>query len=81
MEHNHSPLIYGFLISFFMFGVGIFLAVISSSSTSLEGKLFSLGVGIFVIIGATAMVRGVFKTRDACPICKDKYKYGSRKIE
>jgi len=81
MEHNHSPLIFGFLISFFMFGVGVFLAIISNSSTTLEGKLFSLGVGIFVIIGAIVMVKGVFKKRDECPICKDKYKYGSRKIE
>ncbi len=79
MEHNHGKLWMGFAISFFMFGVGIFLAIISSSSTTFDGRMFSLGVGIFLIIGAVIMVRGVFQKRDECPICKDRYRYQFRK--
>lgn len=62
-----------------MVGVGLFLAYISSSSTTLEGKIFSLGMGIFVILASIMMLRGVFQKRDECPICKDKYQYKRKK--
>ena len=79
MEHNHGKLWIGFALSFFMVGVGLFLAYISSSSTTLEGKIFSLGMGIFVILASIMMLRGVFQKRDECPICKDKYQYKRKK--
>jgi len=79
VEHNHGKLWMGFGISFFMFGVGLFLAIISNDSTTLEGKGFSLGVGVLVIVASILMLRGVFQKRNDCPICKDKYLYGRKK--
>jgi len=79
MEHNHNPLIYGFLISFFMFGVGIFLAFTGNPIDEIQNKLFVYGVAIMVLVAGTIMLKGVFKTRDECPICKDRFQWNRKK--
>jgi len=82
MEHNHNSLVIGFLICFLMVGVAVFLAfTVNSIEVEVQSKLFAYGVACFLIVAGIIMLKGVFKTRDECPICKDKYKYGSRKIE
>jgi len=79
MEHNHNPLIYGFLLSFLMFGLGMALGFFSMSSTDWESRVVVQVIGGLMVVGGIIMIRGVFKTRDDCPICKDKYQYGKKK--
>jgi len=81
-EHNHNSIVIGFLICFFMVGIAMFLALtVNSIEVDIQSKLFAYGISIFLIVAGIIMLKGVFKTRDECPICKDKFKYGSRKIE
>lgn len=82
MEHNHNSLLIGFLICFFMVGIAMFLALsVNSIEVDIESKMFAYGVAIILIVAGIIMLKGVFKTRDECPICKDKFKYGRKKIE
>ncbi len=79
MEHNHGKLWQGFAIAFFMFGVGVFLAFTGGQSVETQNKLFVYVVALFVIIGGIIMLRGVFQSRDNCPICKDRYQWNRKK--
>jgi len=79
MEHNHNPLIYGFLISFSLFGIGIAMSYISFGGVDIHSKLVVLTFGILSVIASIIMLKGTFKKRDACPICKDKYQYRRNK--
>ena len=79
MEHNHNPLIYGFLLSISMFGLGVGLVFFSQSGSDFQTKLVIYGIAILMILGSTVMVRGVFQTRDNCPISYDKYKWYRKK--
>lgn len=82
MEHNHNSLIIGFLICFFMVGIAVFLAfTVNSIEVDFQSKLFAYVVASILVVAGTIMLKGVFKTRDECPVCKDKYKYGRKKIE
>lgn len=79
MEHNHTPLIYGFLLSFFMVGSGIILAFIGATSNIFELKIVVYAIGGIIVIGGTIIVKRTFKKRDNCEICREKYHYGRRK--
>jgi len=79
MEHNHNPLIYGFLLSFFMFGMGVFMAFLTPSGADLHSKVVFTVVSILLVSGGIIMIRGTFQTRDECVICKDRYRYGRKK--
>jgi len=79
MEHNHGKLWQGFAIAFFMFGVGIFLAFTGSPVVEIESKLFVYGVAVMVILGGAIMLKEIFKDRDNCPICKDRYQWNRKK--
>lgn len=79
MEHNHNPLIYGFLLSFLLFGMGISLGFISMNGADWQSLVtIQFFAGLMVVAGII-MIRGTFKKRDQCPICKDKYRYGKEK--
>jgi apolipoprotein N-acyltransferase len=80
-EHNHGKLWIGFAISFFMFGVAVFLAFTMRLAEELFNQLFIAGVSLMVLVASILMLRGVFQKRDECPICKDKYKFGKKKNE
>jgi len=78
-EHNHNSITIGFLICFFMVGIAMFLALtVNSIEVDIQSKMFAYGIAIFLIIAGIIMLKGVFKTRDECPICKDKFKYGKK---
>ena len=80
MEHNHNSIVIGFLICFFMVGIAVFLAfTVNSIEVEVQSKLFAYGIACFLILAGIIMLKGVFKTRDECPICKDKFKYGGKK--
>jgi len=78
-EHNHGKLWIGFAISFFMFGVAVFLAFTMRLAEDLFNQMFIAGVALMVLVASILMLRGVFQKRDECPICKDKYKFGRKK--
>ncbi len=80
MQHNHHPLIYGFLLSILMFVVGMALGFFSMSSTDWESRVVVQVLGGLMVVAGIIMLRGTFKVRDECPICKDKYQYGKKKI-
>ncbi len=79
MEHNHNPLIYGFLLSFLMFGLGMASGFFSMEATDWESRVVVQVIGGLMVVAGIIMLRGVFQTRDECPICKDKYQYGKKK--
>ncbi len=80
MEHNHNSLVIGFLICFLIVGVAVFLAfTVNSIEVDVQSKLFAYGIAVFLIVAGIIMLKGVFKTRDECPICKDKFKFGGKK--
>lgn len=79
MEHNHNPLIYGFLLSFLMFGLGIAIGLISASGTDFQSRIIPQLIAGLMIAGGIIMLRGTFKKRDDCPICKEKYQFGKKK--
>lgn len=79
IEHNHNPLIYGFLLSFSVVGLGISLMYLSPSGTDFQSKIVVLGSAILLILVGTVMLRGTFKKRDNCPICFERYKFGKKK--
>ena len=82
MEHNHNSLVIGFLICFFMVGLAIFLALtVNSIEVDFQSKLFAYGVASILIVAGIIMLQGVFKTRDECPICKEKYFFGKKRTE
>ena len=81
MEHNHNPLIYGFLLSILMFVIGVGLVFFSRSGADFQSQLVLYGIALMMIIASTVMVRGVFQTRDNCPICHDKYRWYRKKNE
>ena len=79
-NHNHNSLVIGFLICFFMVGLAVFLALtVNSIEVDVQSKLFAYGVALFLIIAGIIMLKGVFKTRDECPICKDRYQWNQKK--
>ena len=78
-EHNHGKLWMGFGISFFTFGIAIFLAYTVTLAEETINQLFILGVALLLVVASIIMIRGVFAKRDECPLCKDKYKFGSKK--
>ena len=49
MEHNHSNLIIRFMLSFFMFGVGMSLGLFSRSGGDLQSQLVILVSAIFLL--------------------------------
>lgn len=75
MEHNHNPLIYGFLVSFLVFGIGLALAWFSMSGSDFQSIITLQVFGVLMIVAGIIMLRGTFKKRDQCEVCKDKYKY------
>jgi multisubunit Na+/H+ antiporter MnhC subunit len=79
-NHNHNSLVIGFLICFFMVGIAVFLALtVNSIEVEVQSKLFAYGVALFLILAGIIMLKGVFKTRDECPICKDRYQWNRKK--
>ncbi len=78
-KHNHGKLWIGFGLSFFMFGVAVFLAFTMRLAVETFNQLFIAGVALMVLIASILMLRGVFQKRDECPLCKDKYKFGRKK--
>ena len=80
MEHNHNSLVIGFLICFFMVGIAVFLALtVNSIEVEVQSKLFAYGIACFLILAGIIMLKGVFKTRDECPVCRDKYQWKRKK--
>lgn len=79
MEHNHSNLIIRFMLSFFMVGVGMSLGLFSRSGGDLQSQLVLLVTAIFLLITGIIILRGTFKLRDNCSICKNKYRFGKKK--
>ncbi len=79
MEHNHKNLIYGFSISFFMFGVGIIMGFLSRTGVDLQSQLIVTVVAFLLLIAGIIMLKDTFKMRDNCPICKEKYRFGKKK--
>jgi len=79
MEHNHNPLIYGFLLSFSMVGLGVSMAFFSKDASDFHSYAVLTIVALLLIIGGTIMLRGTFKTRNECEICKNRYHYGKKK--
>lgn len=79
MEHNHTNLIYGFLASFFVFGTGITMGILSRAGTDLHSQLVITVVAIFFIISGIIILKRTFQKRDNCPICKVKYNFGKKK--
>ena len=78
-EHNHGKLWMGFGLSFFTFGIAIFLAYTVTLAEETINQLFILGVALLLVVASIIMIRGVFQKRDECPLCKDKYKFGRKK--
>ena len=78
-KHNHGNLLIGFGISFFTFGLAIFLAYTVTLAEETINQLFILGVALLLVIASIIMIRGVFEKRDECPLCKEKYKFGRKK--
>lgn len=74
-EHNHGKLWMGFGISFFMFGIAVFLAFNIRLAEEFVNQMFIAGVALMILVLSIVMIRGVFQKRDDCPICKDKYKW------
>ncbi len=79
MEHNHSNLIYGFLLSFFVFGLGVSMVFLSPSGTDLHSKIVVLVSATLLISAGIIMLRSTFKKRDNCPICFERYHFGRKK--
>lgn len=50
------------------------------SSTDWESRVVVQVLGGLMVVAGIIMLRGTFKVRDECPICKDKYQYGKKKI-
>ena len=79
MEHNHSPLKYGFLVSMSMLILGITFGYIGAGGSDFQSKVVIYTfAGIIVVLG-TIILRKTFKKRDDCEICKVKYHYGKKK--
>jgi len=66
-EHNHGKLWMGFGISFFMFGIAIFMAFTVTLAEEIINQLFIVGVALMLIVASIIMLRGV------------KYKFGRKK--
>jgi len=79
MDHNHNPLIYGFLLSFIMFAMGMIMGFLSRSGTDLQSQLVVTVVAILMVGAGIIILRRTFKLRDNCPICKNKYHFGKKK--
>jgi len=78
-KHNHGNLLMGFGISFFTFGLAVFLAFTITLAEEMINQLFIVGVALMLIVASIIMLRGVFAKRDECPLCKHKYKFGRKK--
>jgi len=80
MEHNHNSLVIGFLLCFFMVGIAVFLALtVNSVEVDVQSKLFAYAVALFLVVASIIMLKGVFKTREECPVCKDRYQWKRKK--
>lgn len=79
MEHNHSNLIIRFMISFFMFGVGMSMGLFSRSGGDLHSQLVILVTAIIFLVTGIIILKKSFNLRDNCPICKNKYSFGKKK--
>ena len=79
MEHDHYPLIYGFLLSFLVFGAGLTLAWFSMSGADFQSMITLLVFGVLMVVAGIIMLKNTFKKRDQCEICKNKYRYGNKK--
>lgn len=79
MEHSHNPLIYGFLLSFLMFGIGISFGYSTLLATDWQSLALLHGLGGLSVVAGIIMLRRTFKIRDECPICKNKYHFGKKK--
>lgn len=77
-EHNHNPLIYGFLLSFVMVGIGMALGFVGASGSDFQSVITIYVFGGLSISAGAVMLRNTFKTRDECLICKDRYRYGKK---
>lgn len=80
-EHNHSRLAFGFLLSFFMFGLGISLAFIGRSGADLQSQLVVTVFALLMIISSIYMIRKTIQKKNNCPICEKKYRFGKKKNE
>jgi len=78
MEHNHNPLIYGFLLSFSMVGLGVSMAFFSKDASDFLSYAVLTIVALLLLVAGIIMLRGTFKTRDECSICKEKYHFGKK---
>jgi len=79
MEHNHSNLIYGFIVSYLLFGMGLASSYFAFSGSNIQSKITLLVFGCIAIGISIVSLRKTFKKRDQCEICKDKYRYGKKK--
>jgi len=79
MEHNHTNLIYGFALSYLLFGMGLIGSYFAFSGSDFQSKI-TLHFLAVIAIGISAVnLRKTFKKRDQCEICKNKYRFGRKK--
>ena len=79
MEHNHTRLIYGFILSYLLFGMGLASSYFAFATADFQSKMTLLGFGIGAIVIATINLRKTFKKRDQCELCKELYRYRRKK--
>ncbi len=80
-EHNHSRLVFGFLLSFLMFGLGIALAFVGRSGADLQSQLVVSVFALIMIIASIYMIRKTIQKKNNCPLCEKKYRFGKKKNE
>lgn len=74
MEHNHHPLIYGYLLTFVVFGLGVIMGFFSVNAIDWQTRVMVQLIAGFLIVASIIMLREIFNKRDHCPICKPKQK-------
>jgi len=62
-----------------MFCIGMTIGLFSRSGGDLHSQLVLLVTAIFLLITGIIILKGTFKLRDNCPICKNKYRFGKKK--
>jgi len=74
MDHNHHPLIYGYLLTFGLFGLGAVMGMYSVNAVDWQSRVMVQVIAGFMIVASIIMLREIFNKRDQCSICKPKQK-------
>jgi len=72
MEHNHHPLIYGYFLTFVLFGSAVVMGFFSINAVDWQSRVMVQLIAGFMIIASVIMLRDIFNKRDQCPTCKPK---------